>query len=226
MTTRYAAYYAPAADDPLWRAGCAWLGRDPEGDAVGPPPSIADIAALTADPRGYGFHATLKPPMRLRDGYGREDVLQAMAEIAATVPAFALPPLAVHDLGGFLCLRENRESAALQAMCDAVVAGLDHLRAAPAAAELARRRAAGLSAVREATLRRWGYPDVFAAWSFHMTLSRRVDAERMSGLRHVAEPWFAAALALDRAVRELCLFEQVDAEPFRLTARITLAEAS
>ena len=60
---------------------------------------------------------------------------------------------------------------ALQALADACVEGVDRHRAPPDEAELARRRGAGLSPEREANLRRWGYPDVFETWRFHMTLT-------------------------------------------------------
>lgn len=223
MTPRYAVYYAPEPDDPLWLAGCTWLGRDPAGGTVGSAPELPGLAALTAEPRGYGFHATLKPPMRLREGVGRDDVLTAMAETARAIPGFALPPLAVADFGGFLCLRETRESAALQALSDAAVAGLDHLRAPPDEAELAKRRRAGLSPVREANLRRWGYPDVFATWFFHMTLSRRLSDAEMSSVHPLARAWFAEVVVAAREVRDICLFEQHAGGPFLLTARVALA---
>lgn len=225
MTTRYAIYYAPQRDDTLWQAGCGWLGRDPAGGTLADPPDIAGLADLTADPRVYGFHATLKPPMRLRHGAARGDVLDAMEQVAAAIPRFTLPPLAVADLGGFLCLRETVDSAALQALSDASVAGLDHLRAAPDGAELTRRRAAGLSPAREANLQRWGYPDVFATWSFHMTLSRRLEGPQMRRLRPAAETWFCEALAASRSVTTICLFEQARSDPFLLTERLDLAAA-
>ena len=62
---RVAVYYAPAADDPLWARGCTWLGRDPETGVELPQPDIDGIAAQVTEPRRYGFHATLKPPMQL-----------------------------------------------------------------------------------------------------------------------------------------------------------------
>ena len=65
---RVAVYYAPLPDDPLFAASATWLGRDPESGAPAPQPDIAGIAEVTAEPRLYGFHATLKPPMRLPDG--------------------------------------------------------------------------------------------------------------------------------------------------------------
>lgn len=219
--SRYALYWAPPADSPLWRAGAAWLGRDPAGQPIGPRPDIP--ADITGDPAAYGFHATLKPPMRLRAGFSSEDLLSAAREIAASVPAFALPPLAVASADGFLCLREARESVALQACCDAFVAGLDGLRAAPSEAELEKRRAARLGPAQEANLIRWGYPHVFATWFFHMTLSRRLSAEETSRYQPSAEAWFAEALRPPLRVTDVCVFEQ--AQPgaaFVLRARVAL----
>ena len=63
---RVAVYYAPEPDDPLWRAGCAWLGPRPgQQRAALPQPDLPDIAASPPTRARYGFHATLKPPMRL-----------------------------------------------------------------------------------------------------------------------------------------------------------------
>ena len=219
--TRYAVYYAPQQDDPLWTAGCAWLGREPARGMLAQGPDGLD--GITAEARLYGFHATLKPPMRLRPGCTREDVLTALREVAAGVPAFELPQLAVRDWHGFLCLRETSPSPELQALADACVAGLDHLRETPGAGELARRRAGGLSPAQDANLLRWGYPHVLAAWRFHMTLTRRLsDAER-PGWQAAAEAHFAAALAMPRRAADICVFAQPGpGQPFTLAERLTL----
>src|SRR5208283_4332177 len=95
---RVAVYYAPRPTDPLFTAGAAWLGRDPESDAPAPQPDIADIAEVTTEPRLYGFHATLKPPMRLAEGRQWVDVLALTREMAGNIAPFDLPPLAVMDL--------------------------------------------------------------------------------------------------------------------------------
>jgi hypothetical protein len=222
-TTRVALYYAPAIDDPLWTRGAEWLGRDPLADAPRAQPALPDIATLTAEPRLYGFHATLKPPMRLRDGVRWDEVVRATQTIAAAIPAFDLPALAVADLYGFLALRETAPSPALQALADACTAGADALRALPDADELARRRRGGLSPVHEANLVAWGYPYVFSAWRFHMTLTRRLTAAERLRVRPTAEAWFSYALGLRRRVAEICLF--VQREPgadFVLAERVPL----
>lgn len=205
---RVALYYAPATDDPLSQAASSWY---------------AAHAEVTADARGYGFHATLKPPMRLRDGRGWADVRDAARAIAAAVPPFALPELAVADIMGFMALRETRPCPALQALADACVAGADHLRAPPDTDDLARRQQGSLSPAEAANLARWGYPWVFATWFFHMTLTRRLTAAERQALHPAAAAHFAPALARARSVTDLCLFVQrAPGEAFVVAERVAL----
>lgn len=205
---RVAVYYAPRPDDPLFAAGSAWLGRDAESGAPMPQPNLPDIAALTAEPRGYGFHATLKPPMRLAEGRTWDALLQAARDLAERVAAFALPPLAVSDVHGFLALRETEPCPPLQALAEACVATLDPFRAQPSPAELERRRRGGLTAQQDAMLLRWGYPYVFDTWFFHMTLTRRLTTAEKSLVQPEVERHLAPALLLPRRVQDICLFTQ------------------
>src|SRR5579863_6108458 len=98
---RVAVYYAPQPDDPLFAEAASWLGRDPESGAPSPQPDIPGIAEVTAEPRLYGFHATLKPPMRLKQGRQWSDVVEAATQVANRVAPFELPRLAVSDVHGF-----------------------------------------------------------------------------------------------------------------------------
>ncbi len=205
---RVAVYYAPRPDDPLFAAGANWLGRDPESDAPAPQPDIPDLAEVTAEPRSYGFHATLKPPMRLAEGRQWFDVVLAARALADRTAAFDLPRLSVQDVHGFLALRETVPCAPLQALADACVEHLDPFRAPPSDAELARRRRANLSVEQDAMLLRWGYPYVFATWFFHMTLTRRLTAAEKVRFMPAAEAYFARAISLPRRVADICLFTQ------------------
>lgn len=221
--SRVAAFYAPDPDDPLFAAAATWLGRDPVSGAPAPQPDVPGIAEITAEPRLYGFHATLKPPMRLAPGARWEAVLDGAAELAASVVPFDLPPLAVADLHGFLALRETRPSPELQALADLCVAGLDAFRAPPEPDEMERRRRAGLSQAQDTLLRRWGYPWVFGSWFFHMTLTRRLDMAERGLYRPAAERHLAHALAEPRRVTAICLFIQpAPGQPFLLTERLPL----
>ncbi len=222
-TGRVAVYYAPQADDPLFAAGATWLGHDPESAAPAPQPPIADIAEVTAEPRVYGFHATLKPPMRLAGGRQWFDLVQAASALADRIAPFALPRLAVNDLHGFLALRESVQCPPLQALADACVEYLDPLRASASEAELARRRRSGLTPEQDAMLGRWGYPYVFGTWFFHMTLTRRLTAEEKARFQPEAEAYFAHAVGTPRCVTDICLFAQsAPGEAFAIAERIPL----
>lgn len=205
---RAAVYYAPLPDDPLFATSSCWLGRDPVSDMPVPQPDLPGIDAVTAEPRLYGFHATLKPPFRLAAGRGWDELLQAAHKLANRIAPFELPPLAVSDVHGFLALRETEASTALQALADACVEQLDAFRAPPAEAELARRRRNGLTPRQDAMLTRWGYPYVFDTWFFHMTLTRRLTAAEKLLFQPEAERIFARALLLPRQVASICLFVQ------------------
>lgn len=220
---RVAIYYAPLPDDPLTSLSAGWLGRDPVTGAPVRQPDIAGIADITAEPRRYGFHATLKPPMRLAEGRCWQDLMGAVRAVAAQISPFALPRLSVQNLHGFLALRERVACPPLQALCDACVARLDDFRAPSTEAELARRRQSRLTPGQEAMLDHWGYPYVFEEWFFHMTLTRRLTPEEKAEFRPAAEAWFAEALAAPRQVTDICLFTQSGAdEPFRLAERVPL----
>jgi putative phosphonate metabolism protein len=220
---RVAVYYAPSTDDPLFAAGSAWLGRDPRAGTQTAQPDLSGISEITAEPRRYGFHATLKPPMRLNDDRRWSGLLAATAELAGRVAPFVMTPLAVTDVHGFLALRETAPCPPLQALADTCVEQLDHFRAPPDEAELARRRRARLSAEQETMLMRWGYPYVFGTWFFHMTLTRRLTPEEKRTWQPAAERFFAAAAREPRAVRDICLFVQASpGAPFILRERLPL----
>lgn len=220
---RVAVYYATLPHDPLTEAAAAWLGRDPEGNAPVPQPDVAGLPEVTAEPRQYGFHATLKPPMRLARRRTWPDLLRATAALAARIPPFDLPPLAVAELHGFLALRETVPCPALQTLADACVEQLDWLRAPLSEAELTRRRKGKLTPEHDALLVRWGYPYVFGAWFFHMTLTRRLTAAERSIYQPAAERHFAAALAERRRVTDICLFTQrMPGDAFVIAERLPL----
>jgi len=212
MSPRYALYLAPPEHSDLWRLGCAWLGRDPTtGRAVSQPAvdafSAERIRGLTASPRLYGLHATLKPPFRLRSGCGRDDLVEAAQALAARHAAFALPTLEVGTLAGFLALRTALQSDRLQLLADACAVELDHFRAHPQEEELARRRQAGLTPRQEELLLRLGYPYLLDQWRFHITLTESVAGAEADQLVAWLASYFRAATQPVRC-EDICLFVQ------------------
>ncbi|MFT8242647.1 DUF1045 domain-containing protein [Roseomonas sp. BN140053] len=220
---RVALYWAPSLDDPLHARGSAWLGRDAESGATLPQPEIPgfDLPAATAEARGYGLHATLKPPFRFTGPFPL--LRDATAALAARTMPFALPPLELHDLDGFLALRESEPCPALQGWADRCVEALDPFRAPLTPAEVARRRPERLSEREREHLSRWGYPYVFDHWRFHVTLSRRLTPAEKEVVLPVLRAHLGDVPARPREVRELCLFTQREpGAPFLLAERLPL----
>lgn len=213
---RYAVYWLPEPDHPLWSAGCRWLGRDPTADKAGTPPPGR------AEPWRYGFHATLKAPITLVAGAATSDFLAAVKALATETAPITLPPLAVDELDGFVALRPTAAHAGLQRLAERCVTVLDRFRAPMPAAEL-ERRAPGLDPAQRALLARWGYPHVLDQWRLHLTLSDRLpDPLARAACRREAEAAFAAALAVPLQLSSLSVLEQPDAgQPFRLLSRWT-----
>jgi putative phosphonate metabolism protein len=227
-TARYAIYWAPPAGDPLGRFGARWLGRDPETGAVSTPGdgAAADpawLTAATADPRHYGLHATLKPPFRLAEGRSRPDLLTALDAVArATVPVSG-PPLTLRRIGRFLALVPSDRAPVITALAAHLVEALDGFRAPPGEAELAKRRAHGLTPAQDANLARWGYPYVMDEFRFHVTLSGSLDPATLDRLEVLLAPRVAPFTTAPLVIAEIALFEQDAAdEPFQLTRRVPL----
>lgn len=222
-TPRYALYTAPDATHPLWSAAASWLGRDPEADTARHAILPGWLAAgrwqeITAEPRLYGFHGTLKPPFALAADTNPAALTEALRHFAADID---VPPvmLTVAALSGFLAIVPAGPAPALNALADRCVEAFDRFRAAPDAAELARRRQAGLSAVQEQHLLRWGYPYVFDQFRYHMTLTGRLAEPERSRLQAWLTDHLAPALAAPVPL-QLALFAQADrGQNFRLIQR-------
>src|SRR5262245_34688500 len=197
--TRYALYWAPDTDSALAGLGRAWLGRDAEGCAVPPRPALEGfesgrLETLTAEPRRYGLHATLKAPFALAAGSDRAALRAVLATFAAETAAVLLPTLALRRLDRFLALVPSQPCPTLEELAARCVVAFDRFRRPPAPAELARRRAAGPDPAAEAYLLRWGYPYVFDRFRFHVTLTGPLDAAEADRLMPPLAALFAPAI--------------------------------
>jgi putative phosphonate metabolism protein len=222
---RLAVYWAPEPDTALARLGAAWLGRDAETGATPERPDTAlDAERLTARPRRYGLHATLKPPLRLARGVAPEAFDAMLAELAGRLAPVEAPPLAVDTGLGFAALRPAAPCPALDRLAAACVTGLDGFRAPPAPAEIEARRAAGLSPGQEENLRHWGYPYVLGAFRFHLTLTGPLAEAEKAPVSAALADLFAPALGGPLRIRHLCLFgDPGGGLPFRLLRRHALS---
>jgi len=226
---RYALYYAPRAEEALAVAASRWLGRNAEtGEArdIVPVSGVSHerLSALVADPRLYGFHGTLKPPIALAEGATERDLVDAVGSFAASQCRIDVPSLALAELEDFLALVPGERCAALQDFSDRCVVEFDEFRRPAGEAELARRRAAGLSQRQENLLLRWGYPYVLEQGRFHLTLTGRVkEARERAVILDELRRRFMAFVDRPLAVRDLCVFRQpAPGRPFTVLARFRL----
>jgi putative phosphonate metabolism protein len=226
---RYAFYYAPRSEEGLAIAASQWLGRNAETGLSRPiKPTSAftaeRLAEVTADPRLYGFHGTLKAPIVLADGVTERDLLEAAGNFAVGRRSVSVPSMTLTCMSGFMALVPSQPSAELQDLADSCVIEFDEFRQPADEAELARRRAAGLSPRQEELLTRWGYPYVLEEWRFHLTLTGRIgdDGER-SAITDLLRRQFQGFIDRPLQVRDLCVFRQPAAgRPFTALARFTL----
>lgn len=186
---RYAIYFAPGFDTALWRFGCETLGRDAlSGQAMASRPvaglSPSAWSDLTAEPRRYGFHATLKAPFRLQSMRRPDELMAHARSIAATRPPIEIAGLSVVTLGSFVALTPSAPSSALDRLAGEVVESFEPFRAPLTASERARRMATPLTDRQRLMLERWGYPYVFEEFRFHMTLTGSIpDADLRESVR-------------------------------------------
>ena len=208
MPDRFAIYYAPSTTSELWQRAARWLGRDAatgsqSNDGL-PGVSAETLARLTPSATRYGFHATLKAPMRLAEPWTREELEAALAAFASASAPVAIGPLKLALLDGFLALIPVEQSPALGGFVAEVVDRFEPFRAPLSAAERDKRLKTGLSSRQAELLDRFGYPYVMEEFRFHMTLTDRLPAAERDAVMAAAERWFAPllgpAMMLDRLV--------------------------
>lgn len=228
--SRYAIYYAPAARDSLWTFGSSAIGYDAASGArlsfpKHPLLRDAPLEAWTAEPRKYGFHATLKPPFALAPGASESALVEAIGDFAGRQAPFAAGALNVAPIGAFVALTPAGPAPELSRLADACVEAFDRFRAPPSAAERARRLQSPLTARQIENLDRWGYPYVFADFRFHMTLSGPLQrGDRQHFAAAMAELY--APLAHPLVVDAIALFAQPEASSaFVLKRRFEFAGA-
>ncbi len=212
MSARYAIYFAPALQSPWWQFGSHWLGRDESRDQVLVQPEITgmsggELHGITAAPRRYGFHATLKAPFVLHVDAGVAELQSRLRDLAGTLRPVALGALQACTLGDFVALVPAQPPDALAELASRCVRDLDDLRHPLTDADLARRRADTLDARGLELLHQYGYPHVLERFRLHFSLTGPVASAQAQAVMEAVQNRVeqlnrTAPLVLDR----LCLF--------------------
>jgi hypothetical protein len=178
---RYAIYFVPAPTSQLYRYGSSILGYDsysgktipfPDGDGA------VNWNELTATPRRYGFHATLKAPFHLAPSCSEQQLVNALQSFAGLGHAAHSFTPSLRELEDFIAIVPEKTEDWLNALAASCTTIFDAYRAPMSPQERARRIASGLSQSQIQNLDRWGYPYVLAEFRFHMTLTGAVPQRR------------------------------------------------
>jgi putative phosphonate metabolism protein len=228
---RYAIYYAPEPSEPLAAFGRTWLGYDAESGQRLNQPEIAGrdaawLAEITAAPRLYGFHGTLKPPFLLATGTSENGLLAAADAFATATQPVEIGLLEAAEIDGFIALAPISPPSSLLALAADCVRAFDRFRAPATAAELARRRQAALTPRQDELLKEWGYPYVMEEFRFHLTLTRRLNrAEREILMPHI-QALISDCYRTPVRIGGLAIFRQPSPEEsFKVLARVPFAGA-
>ncbi|MEL6486619.1 MAG: DUF1045 domain-containing protein [Pseudomonadota bacterium] len=216
---RYAVYLTPHPNDALSVRAAQWLGRSPwEGETVERPNRI-DMPAgvldrVTAAPRHYGFHATLRAPFEPSAAFDEEAFVDAVMRFSALQKPLELK-LSVRFLSVFMALLADDQSA-IARLGDALLEVCEPFRAPLSPYDRKRRLKGPLSDRQIENLAAFGYPYVGQDFMFHMTLSGPVEAEKQAALLRAGKRWFADLLAKPVRFEGLAIVHQPDRNtPFR-----------
>lgn len=230
--SRYAIYFVPPRDTKLYRYGSAVLGYDCyTGNSVEFPKEFGDGAVnwneLTAAPRRYGFHATLKAPFRLSPSCTEQQLVNALQSFAGLGQAVYSFTPAVRILNGFYAVVPLRAEAQLDSLAASCTTLFDAFRAPMSPRERARRIASGLSQSQIQYLDRWGYPYVFSEFRFHMTLTGDVPVRRRKPVIAVLlSAMHRAEVERTMSIDRLALLRQSSPEAaFRVVSEVALRSA-
>lgn len=227
---RYAIYFVPHTASPLAAFGAGVLGYDLN---LGTASSFHDHPmlrspgwpGLTAAPRRYGFHATLKAPFELAAGLKEDDLVGAVANVAATLSRVDAGVLELSEQHGYFALRPvpNHHSG-LAALAQACVEALDRFRAPLTDDDRRRRSPDRLNDRQRINLERWGYPYTEDEFRFHMTLTGNIGVAQRPEIGRALAALYRS-VETPTPINELALCRQVGRDaPFKLLARYPLAE--
>jgi putative phosphonate metabolism protein len=221
---RYAIYFTPPPSSPLARFGAGILGYDcferadvPHLEAAGF--NGKTFARITADPRKYGFHATLVAPFHVERAT-EADLLAAMGEFAQQNLPVDIGPLAVDSIGAFIALKPETKVPKVDKLAASLVECFDPYRASLSEADRVRRMTAHLSSRQRELLGRWGYPFVFDQFRFHMTLTNALQAAELPAVKSALAELYNGLSRNHVELDALSLMRQDGAEErFYLVAR-------
>lgn len=208
---RYALYCIPSAGHRLLKLIEPWFARSAYGtqiEAEMGPFSCGEHVALTATRARYGFHATMKAPFHLAEGFDAHTLPVMLKGFATRQCAVNMGRLQVTRFGNYLALAPVKQPQTLTDLAQAVVETFEPARAPLSDHDLARRTKPSLSERERELLLRWGYPATEENFKFHMTLAGPVEGDLLDRAQDYLCDLLAPALAKPFILDTLALFAE------------------
>ena len=223
---RYAVYYVPREGSQLANFGDKWLGWSLiDGDFIerlNGPLIPADLTKLTQAPQRYGFHGTLMAPIRLGVGFGQTAFINSVRQLAKKQKPFDLPNLKVSVRDHFLALELSEPCAQLHELAATFVTNLHSMRRPPSETEIAKRMRAKLSDRQLELLKTWGYPYVLDEFRFHMTLTGKLEIEKLTSMKPALKTLLNPLLKQAIQVTDVAVVGESETGMFHLIERVEL----
>ncbi|WP_372574144.1 DUF1045 domain-containing protein [Ruegeria jejuensis] len=220
--SRYAVFHTPP-EGILAQKAAQWLGWDPVSGLAPAPPALDELPGsnrkLTARPRKYGFHGTLRPPFRPAQGVTLGSLRDMTDDLARNLSPVTLDRVSVASLGSFLAFRPVGETRPLTELAAQVIEATNTWRAPLSAEERAKRNPDRLNPQQRALLDQWGYPFVMEAFQFHMTLTGPLRRDVREQLQPVLTRYFEGCVPSPYPISDLCLMGEADDGRFHLLSR-------
>lgn len=214
---RCAIYFTPPRHNPLTIAAARWIGRDAFTDERFEGVETSGIlerdrAYLTAPPRRFGFHATLKAPFGIAES-GKLGVLSnALERFCAKRAPVTVPAMRIALIDDYFAFVPAAPCAELTALAADVVGAFDSFRAPLSERDFAKRGREHLTDRQLNHLLNWGYPYVFDDFRFHMTLTGPVPRLEREHVAAVLDHYFGPLATAPLAIDHLALF--IEPEPY------------
>jgi len=204
----------------MGKFGAEWFGagqseNQPASKLTRPPFNFIDT------PRRYGFHATLKAPMRLANPSGYAEFRNAVRNISQQQSSINLGLLSLKQIGRFLALvADDQYHPAISDFAWTYTAQLDCFRAPLNETERSKRT--NLSMAENANLEEWGYPYVGNSFRFHMTLTSALKTNDLTKATEMLEHTIPDE---PTTIDSICIFgDPGPLKPFELVERFRLPD--
>lgn len=203
---RYAIYFAPRASSDLAIFGQTWLGSETP-------------SKLVESPRRYGFHATLKAPIRLMPDATYQEFRGAVESLSFKLDVLELGKLKLARISNFLALTIDAEfHGGVSDLAWRCVTELDQFRAE--LTDVERRKRTNLSPDEAKHMEDWGYPYVGDRFRFHMTLTSALGRDELYDARERVERIIPNS---SEVIDSICIFgDPGNLKPFELVERFDL----